>query len=79
MTPQPVDWRGLLAAHPDMIRPILADRSAARRTLVRWRRHMAGLHPFTVETLTRDLWRSRYGLARSEAWANVERELGERC
>ena len=77
--PEPVDWRSLLATHTADIRPILAERTAFRRTLIRWRQFMVGHDVGTVRLLTHDLWRSRYGMARSVGWANVERELGERC
>lgn len=73
------DWRGLLSSHADLIQPVLAERAADRRALMRWRAFMAGRDVNTVRLLTRDLWRSRYGMARSTGWANVERELAGRC
>lgn len=63
------------------LRDMLAERVEWRHALLRWRAFVEQTHRdrYTLEYLTRSVWRSRYQRADVEFWLRIEDELAERC
>lgn len=76
-----IDWRALLAEHPDAIRPILAGKVQDRRAILRWRAFILATHRdrYTVAYLTQRLWLGRASGSELEFADRLDAEIARRC